>query len=187
MHELLLIIRLEKGKNWPRFDLDPPAVCENVVFDDDTSQIRQYTLEHVTDSIKLDYLSKPAEETVIDSTGKILQDQTVEIQALHVDGIQLDKNFLLHHSSYKPRYRPDFEDYCKTHNIALEKSAHVALKFWHAGTWSFEFEKDFWRWYQIKRKKFDLAPDWQMSKYFGQFSPELRQQLEDLKKTCDDL
>jgi hypothetical protein len=182
MHEFKIILVLEKGRSWPDYAWQPPATNIDSVNVDEYKKTVTYLINCVDCNIQLDYNSKAPNETVVDSTGKIIHDQTLEISAVYVDDILLDQQFLFDNSKYTPDYNSEFVNYCAENHIPLVTDAHSATKFWHNGIWRFEFEDDFWRWHYSKRKNTTSLSKDQISKYLGQSDEEIKLQLDELKK-----
>lgn len=182
MHEFKIVLTQEKGANWPSVAIQPDAVEIDSSMINDYKKTVSYLVVNCKNSIQLDYMSKEATETVVDASGKILHDQTVEIVAVYVDDILLDQQFLFDHSKYTPKYNLSFVEYCAKNNITLTTEAHSATKFWHNGHWAFDFSDDFWSWYCSKRKNAVLLAGDQISKYLGQSGEQIQAQLTDLKK-----
>ena len=182
MHEFKIVLVLEKGRSWPDYAWDHTAIKIDSVDVNDYKKIITYQINCSEHSIQLDYTSKGPGETVIDSAGTILHDQTLEISAVYVDDILLNQQFLFDNSKYIPNYNTEFVSYCAENNISLTIDAHSATKFWHNGVWRFEFNGDFWAWHCSKRTSVGSLSKDQISKYLGQSNEEIKLQLNELKK-----
>jgi hypothetical protein len=182
MHEFKIVLALEKGMNWPSYQWQTPATEIESTAVSDYKKTITYAVTDCKNNLQLEYLGKSPNETVVDSFGKILYDQTLEIAAVYVDDILLNQQFLFDHSEYTPKYNLNFVEYCAENNITIITEAHSATKFWHNGRWAFNFEDDFWAWYCSKRKIAESLSDDQISKYLGQSGQQIQSQLSDLKK-----
>ena len=182
MHKFKIILLLEKGLTWPTYVWSVDAVeIESTLLNSHRKTVG-YLINNCKNTIQLEYLHKSTEETIINSAGEILNDQTLKIDSVYVDDILLDQQFLFDHSEYNPNYRLDFINYCNENNIKLQTGPHQSTKFWHSGTWNFEFENNFWAWYSLKRKTLNSLTVDQVSKYLGQSAEQIQIQLDDLKK-----
>jgi hypothetical protein len=144
---LELVLRLEKGLSWPQFNFNAPA---KLITSNEVSLYEQdqtWHIDIINGQFVLDYISKPGNETVVDSAGKIMQDQTIEIRSVWYQGIKLNLHILSKMAQYHPNYRSDFINYCQQHNLALEQGPLRQTKFWHAGVWQLNLDLTFWNQY----------------------------------------
>lgn len=146
---LELLLQLNKGDSWPQINFNSPAV---LVSESDVSlyQKNQCWQVDVSDEFKLDYINKGSNETIVDTMGNIVRDQSLEVCSVWYQGIKLNLTTVSKIAKFFPRYRDDFIEYCQQHSIVPDVGPLNQTKFWHSGTWEIEFPKDFW----IQYKKF---------------------------------
>ena len=108
MHEFKIKLTLEKGRSWPSYTWQSAATEIDSVDVCDYKKTITYLINCSGHSIQLNYNAKEPNETVVDSTGKIIHDQTLEISVVYVDDILLDQQFLFDNSKYTPDYNSKF-------------------------------------------------------------------------------
>lgn len=172
---LELLLQLTQGQSWPQFKFNAPAtlISETEISADQKNQHWQIT---VSGPFKLDYFDKSSNETVIDATGNIVRDQSLEVCAAWYQGIKLNLHILSKMAKFFPCYRDDFVEYCKQNNIVVEPGPLHQTKFWHAGTWAMEFSTDFW--WQYKKSRFNN----EHNDYVGHSSQTINANLQKLKE-----
>lgn len=148
MFDVELHICLYRGQTWPAYKINLDH--SQTVLLDENSKIVKYT-GTVADMVLLNYLVKEQQETVLEH-GEIVRDQVIEIISMWVDQIKISPRMVENLSQYMPRYRPDFLEYCKSANIAVDHGPMHSTKFWHAGQWTFELPANFWYQYQQARQ-----------------------------------
>jgi hypothetical protein len=149
---------------------------EEITIDNYTKLVKHRVCGDI-DKIIVEYLEKSSNETVVDSSGQIIHDQTLTIETIYVDDIQLDSSIVAQSARYYPCYRKDFIEYCQNNNIDLLVGPQQAMKFWHSGEWKFIFERDFWAWYYQQRVIGNES-----NNYVGQSSDQIKSKLAELKQ-----
>lgn len=171
---LEILLQLNKGESWPKIGFNTPAV---LIFDTEISmyQKNQHWQIDVIDYFELNYFDKSSRETVIDSLGNIVRDQSLEVCAAWYQGIKLNLNTLSKMAKFYPQYRDDFIEYCKSNNIVPDPGPLSQTKFWHSGCWKLELPKDFWAQY----KQFRFNDD--HNDFVGVSSDTIKNNLQRLK------
>ena len=169
--DIELDVCVNRGLTWPAYttNLDKATIIN----DGQDVKVIKHT-GSVSKNVTLEYVSKRQEETVVED-GKIVRDQSIEIQHLWIDGIKLPVHMIEKLSLYYPAYRPDFLEYCKTQSISVDYGPLHNIKFWHAGTWSILLDSDFWFKYKVIKQP-DSGTD-----FTGNSSEEIKQSLERIK------
>lgn len=170
-----ILLQLNKGQSWPQFRFNAPA---HMVSDTDISAYQKNQHWHIDVQYKfeLNYFDKSSNETVVDTAGNIVRDQSLEVCAVWYQGIKLNMHILSKMAKFYPLYRGDFIEYCKQNNIAVEQGPLHQTKFWHAGTWTTDFSKDFW--WQYKK----LKSNNEHNDYVGHSSETINANLQRLKE-----
>jgi hypothetical protein len=177
MHQYDFCIRASQGVNWPNFKFTPESNCVEEIAIDDHTKIVKHRIVSTDSQITLDYFDKRSSDTVVDNNGKIIYDQSVSIDAIYVDNIQLDINVVNQSAVYYPNYREDFVEYCEKNNIVLSTDPQHTTTFWHDGKWVFMFVHEFWDWYYLQRTFKN-----EHSNYIGQSPDYIKSKLAKLKK-----
>lgn len=148
MHKFQLVLNLSKGITWPNYTVSGTVVNLHELEFSKTVEVHA----SLDSEFLLDYTEKPQFETVVND-GVIIRDQAIEIVSMHVDDIMIPENMIALLGHYIARYRSDFENYCNSNNIAIDRGPQHISKFWHAGTWSVSWQGDFWNKFQQLRKQ----------------------------------
>lgn len=173
-----IILELDRGLSWPQycFDCASLVTAETVI----NSNKKRVTVElHPTNSLVLEYINKSQNETIVNSAGAIVQDQTLEIKSVYFDQILLDSAVIQHMSQYLPRYHLGFVAHCEQNNISIDHGVQHQLKFWHNGQWSLTWSNDFWAQYQTVRRALYATDNLNLT---GYTLDDIQQKLHDLKK-----
>jgi hypothetical protein len=178
-----LLVTLEQGQSWPQFNFNSPSklITQNNL--SLYSQDQLWEIDISDSQFALNYTNKSSNETVLDSDGKIIRDQTLEISLVWYQGIKLNLNILSRMAQYYPDYRSDFIDYCQINNITLESGPLHQLKFWHAGSWILDLRENFWyRYANEKKSNKYINTDSDIENFIGASREEIARQLISLKK-----
>jgi hypothetical protein len=175
-----LELEFSKGVSWPVLEfVNGVNLAENLV-DQNKKTVNVFLTSDT--NIVFKNTNKTSSETIVDNSGLIIADQYVKIKKLWADDILLDWQLILSQCHFKPEYSEDFVNYCHQHSIEIDYNPYP-LELYHNGTWSFEFELDFWSWYADLRQQKILknfsATDIEL--YFGTDSTERQQSLKTLK------
>jgi hypothetical protein len=173
---LEILLQLTKGISWPQIKFNVESSLDS---EDEVSmyQKNQRWQISVLDKFELTYFDKSADNTVVDSEGNIIRDQTLEICSVWYQGIKLNLHTLSQMSNFYPNYRDDFIEYCKQHDIKVDHGPLHQTKFWHAGTWVTSFSKDFWTQYKKIRSNNEH------NDFVGNSSETIRNNLQRLKES----
>ena len=182
MHNFTIKVELSRGQSWPQYQINYNLISNHVTNTEDKIII-SHDIATDTPELILEYINKPVEETVVDSDGSIVRDQYIRIHSIYYNNILLDLNLIQNYFSYYPRYREDFIKYCNEHSIKLIIGPLNDTQFWHAGTWTFKFDHDFWSWYEKLRltRALHSVSHSHAKEYIGYQSNELQTKLMELK------
>lgn len=189
MIDFVLEFLLSRGQTWSQIEFDQDCKVLSEATENDTKIIRYHLKANSGVGFTIPY--KSPEETVTDSHGKIVRDQTVKIYNIWADDIKLDMKVVLSMFEYVPKYRQDFIDYCNDNNIDLSMQSLHALEFWHAGYCKISWQESFWVTYSQQRRSLQrpnqIAEEQQ--NYVGYDSGTFQGLLAPLKnklKQCDE-
>jgi hypothetical protein len=146
VHQIVIILRLIKGTSFPQWNFSQPFnIMEEKIIDDDTKLVTVVVLATDND-ISLQYSGKTTSDTIVDSTGAILKDQSLKIDNLFVNDIKIELLAIKDHSKFVPEYTASRIKYAEEHDIDLPKEMSTYHMF-DNGQWTFEFERPFFLWY----------------------------------------
>jgi hypothetical protein len=171
-------LTLDRGLTWPEYFFNCHSSVISQTEINHNKKCVVLALEPI-DSIVLNYVNKSQNETIVDNTGNIVQDQTLEITSVYMDHILLDSTVTQQMSQYLPRYHQGFVDHCQQHNISISHDAQHQMKFWHNGQWSLQCGDDFWSRYQTVRRSLYATSNLNLTGYTHE---DIKQKLQDLKR-----
>jgi hypothetical protein len=171
---LRLLLKLDKGLSWPEINFNTSS---RLINETEISAYQKSQLWHidVLEQFEMTYPNKDANETIVDSSGVIVRDQTLEICNVWYQEIKLNLQIFAAMTNFYPNYRNDFIDYCVQHNIVVDPGPLHQTKFWHAGTLTADFSGDFWWRYKKLRVNNDH------NDYVGHSSDTINYHLQYLK------
>ena len=146
LQKVTLVLRLAKGRSFPSWSIGQSYYISNETQIDDNTKIVYVEILPEANVVDLRYFGKSNNDTILDNTGKIVQDQSLKIENLFVNDIKIEilaiKDFL----KFIPEYTPSRIEYAGVNNIELPKELFTDHMF-DNGNWSFEFQRPYFLWY----------------------------------------
>lgn len=146
LQKVTLVLRLIKGRSFPSWSIKQSYCITNETHVDDNTKIVYVEILPEANVVDLRYFGKSNNDTILDETGKIIQDQSLKIENLFVNDIKIEilaiKDFL----RFIPEYTPSRIEYADVNNIELPKELFTDHMF-DNGDWSFEFQRPYFLWY----------------------------------------
>ncbi len=146
VQKIILILRLQRGRSFPSWNISQPFYLKNEQNIDDDTKLIVVEITPNADEINFQYFGKSSNDTILDSLGQIIRDQSLKIENMYVNNIKIELMAIKNFCKFIPEYSSSRIEYAKNHNLELPVELHTD-HFFDNGQWIFKFERPFFLWY----------------------------------------